>query len=202
MTIFSSSRTGSFLCLSDALHTLPTTYSAVSFALDSSRYLRKQIRKNKQEERHASVFMSRKWNIQMQMSYTAGPFKLCSTSLTDCWFMPSVFGQARFKSTKIRLFDHIRAPTERWLLIIEKVGCESKIPWHILEPPDPPHTHARAHTHTLSGHPESDSELEYTQQNHCLIKWCFSNGVLRNVMSLNFCDETAKSRHVTWYSWP
>ena len=41
---FSSSRIGSFLCLSDALNTLQPTYSAVSSTLEASRYLPKQSR--------------------------------------------------------------------------------------------------------------------------------------------------------------
>lgn len=111
---------------------------------------------------HASVCVSRKWNINANV-WRAGPFKLFHQPL---WLLVHakhlLTGQVRIHKNSV-IWPHTSADR---MLTTKNVGCGSKIPWHILDP---------LTNHTLT-HPESDSELEYTKQNRCLIKWCLSNG--------------------------
>lgn len=143
--------------------------------------------------------MSRKWNINANV-WRAGPFELLHQPQ---WLLVHakhlLTGQVRIHKNSV-IWPHKIADR---MLTTEKVGCGSKIPWHILEPPWP-----TTHSHTLSGHPESDSEFECTKQNRCLIKWCFSNGRRKrpypakcNIPEIVWRN-CAQSRHVTRHSWP
>lgn len=108
ITAVSSSRHRRFLYLSDALHTLrsytfwsrltqwcPKFLPRAGICLDRSD-------KRKQTGSAPRLCMN---VTQMRMSEQLARSN-CSTSISDWWLTPSVFGQSSFESTKRRLVDH------------------------------------------------------------------------------------------------
>jgi hypothetical protein len=112
----------------------------------------------------------------------------CSTSLSNCWFMPSVFGQAKFESTKIPLFGHIRGQSvDYWEGMMWKQNTVT-----YFRTPDQPHTPCQDIQEVILN---LSSRSRIAAWLNGAFRTVEGNGrVLRNVIYLNLCDETVQNQ--------